>query len=46
MDLIHVVALAISGWAESYNVEKSKFETFLARYDRIIPSPPETGTHH
>lgn len=35
-ELIDIIAEGIKNWAESYNIEKSKFEYFLDRYDRII----------
>lgn len=36
MDLITGIAQAIQRWSETYNIDRSKFETFVARYDRII----------
>lgn len=34
--LINLVSEAINNWAESYNKDRSKFEKFVERYDRII----------
>lgn len=36
MDLLNCIARGISNWGETYNLEKSKFDDFVARYDRII----------
>jgi len=36
IDLINCIGLAISNWAETYNQERIKFETFVKRYDRIL----------
>jgi hypothetical protein len=36
MDLLKDLADGIGKWGDSYNAEKSKFEIFLKRYDRII----------
>lgn len=44
--LLDTLALGISKWAYSYNVEKEKFETFLNRYDRIISDKRMTTIHY
>jgi len=36
MDLLELIADGIGKWADSYNIDKDKFEIFLNRYDRII----------
>ncbi|MGS2762924.1 hypothetical protein [Sinomicrobium sp. M5D2P9] len=36
IDLLNCIAWGISKWGQTYNTEKSKFEEFVARYDRIL----------
>jgi hypothetical protein len=44
-ELLNALALGISKWSLSYNIEKEKFETFLNRYDRIISDKRMTITY-
>lgn len=45
-ELLDTLALGISKWALSYNVDKGKFEIFLSRYDRIISDKRMTTTYY
>lgn len=36
MDLLNCIALGISKWGQTYNIDKSKIDVLVARYDRII----------
>ncbi len=36
MALIRAVAYGVDKWANSYNIERSKFQSFVDRYDRIV----------
>lgn len=36
MALIRAVAYGVDKWANSYNIERSKFQSFIDRYDRIL----------
>lgn len=45
-ELLDTLALGISKWALSYNIDKDKFETFLSRYDRIISDKRMTTTYY
>ncbi|HEY5391904.1 MAG TPA: hypothetical protein VIJ57_07310, partial [Hanamia sp.] len=44
-ELLNTLALGISKWSLSYNIQKEKFETFLNRYDRIISDKRMTTTY-
>ena len=36
MGLIKSVAYGVGKWANSYNIDRSKFQTFVDRYDRMV----------
>jgi len=46
MDLLNCIALGISKWGETYNIEKSKINDLIARYDRIISDKRMTYIHY
>lgn len=46
MDLLNCIAWGISKWGQTYNIEKSKFDDFLARYDRILSDKRMTYIHY
>jgi len=39
MGLIRAIAYGIDKWANSYNIERPKFQSFVDRYDRIVSIP-------
>jgi len=45
-DLLNCIAWGISKWGGTYNIEKSKFDDFVARYDRIISDKRMTYIHY
>jgi len=46
MDLLNCIALGISKWGQTYNIEKSKFDDFVTRYDRILSDKRMTYIHN
>lgn len=46
MDLVDTVALGISRWGQTYNIERCKFDDFVARYDRVLSDKRMTYIHY
>jgi len=46
MDLLNCIALGISKWGHTYNIDRSKFDDFVARYDRILSDKRMTYIIH
>lgn len=45
-DLLNCIALGISKWSQTYNIERNKFDDFVARYDRILSDKRMTYIHY
>jgi len=46
MDLLNCIALGISKWGQTYNIDESKIDVLVARYDRIISDKRMTYIHY
>jgi hypothetical protein len=42
IDLINCIGFGIGVWGETFNTERTKFETFVKRYDRILSDKRKT----
>lgn len=43
---LKIIDLAVNNWAQSFNTERSKFETFVNRYDRVVADSRMTKTYY
>jgi len=46
MNLLTCIAVGISKWGQTYNIDNSKFNDFVDRYDRILSDKRMTYIHY